>query len=147
MAFVPWSPCTGCSCKNHHLPSYDYSPDRYILKNAGLTRLTRSNDPPLDAEVDSLQAMIASYEAELQSIQSEEAHLKAFILDMEHQVSAIQKTVDALPQERERISEAIQERKRWHHAILLVRAKRCSRPSDSTACPNDEYTHEHCHQN
>ncbi|KAK0431430.1 hypothetical protein EV421DRAFT_2016682 [Armillaria borealis] len=112
MAFVPWSPCTGCPCKNHHLPSYDYSPDRYILKNASLTRLTRSNDPPLDAEVDSLQAMIASYEAELQSIQSEEAHLKAFILDMEHQVSAIQKTVDALPQERERISEAIQERKR-----------------------------------
>ncbi|PBK95151.1 hypothetical protein ARMGADRAFT_1077914 [Armillaria gallica] len=75
-------------------------------------RLTRSNGPPLDAEIDSAQAMIASYEAELQSIQSEEAHMKAFILDMERQASAVQKMVDAVPQERERISEATQQRKR-----------------------------------
>ncbi len=54
--------------------------------------------------------MIASYEAELQSIQSDKVRMKAFILDMERQASAVQKMVDALPQERERISEAIQQR-------------------------------------
>ncbi len=118
-----WSPCTGCSCPNHNLPSYDFPPDRHTLNDPNLARLADSNDKPLDSEVATLQAMIASYEADIRDIDVEEARLAQFIADMKDLISRAEQNVDALRQERQSISDAIIERKRILNPVRRLPAE------------------------
>ncbi|KAK0505425.1 hypothetical protein EDD18DRAFT_1129417 [Armillaria luteobubalina] len=107
-----WSPCAGCACSNHNLPSHDFPPDRYSLNDPNLARLACSNDKPSDIEVATLQIMISSYEADIRDINVEESRLAQFIVDMKDHISRAEKNLDALHQERQSISAAIIERKR-----------------------------------
>ncbi len=67
-----WAPCTGCTCPNHHLPSYNFAPVTRHSDNPEWTRLTRTNDLPLTSQENTLSAMISSGSApsQLGEIQS-----------------------------------------------------------------------------
>ncbi|SJL15136.1 uncharacterized protein ARMOST_18621 [Armillaria ostoyae] len=118
-----WSPCIGCACPNHNLQSHDFPPDRHSLNDPNLVRLAGSNDPPLDSEVATLQAMIASYEADIRDIDMEESRLVQFIADMKNRISLAEQNVDALRQERQSISDAIIERKRILNPVRRLPAE------------------------
>ncbi|KAK0462351.1 uncharacterized protein EV420DRAFT_1734549 [Desarmillaria tabescens] len=125
MAGIPlnWSPCTGCTCPNHHITSYDFSPDRYILKDPNLARLAGSNDQPLEGEVITLQAMIASYKADIRDIDTEASRLVQFIAEMRGRISLVEQKVDALCQERQSISDAIIEREKILNPVRRLPAE------------------------
>ncbi|KAK0448492.1 hypothetical protein EV421DRAFT_2032695 [Armillaria borealis] len=118
-----WSPCTGCACLNHNLQSHDFPPDRHSLKDPNLARLAGSNDRPLEGEVATLQAMIASYEADIRDLDAEESRLVQFINNMKDRISRAEKNVDALRQERQSISDAIIERKRILNPVRCLPAE------------------------
>ncbi|KAK0194778.1 hypothetical protein F5146DRAFT_1219670 [Armillaria mellea] len=118
-----WSPCTGCICPNHNLPSHDFPPDRHALNDPNLARLTRSNDEPVEGEIAILHGMISKYEAEIHDINKEESHLEQFISDMKNRISLAQQKLDTLCHEKNRISEAIIERKRLLHPVRRLPAE------------------------
>ncbi|KAG7442546.1 uncharacterized protein BT62DRAFT_374728 [Guyanagaster necrorhizus] len=118
-----WSPCTGCTCPNHNLPSRNFSPNRHTLDDPNLSRLMCSNDEPIESEVATLHAMTASYEAEIQDINAEESRLAQFISYMKNRISLAEQKAKALCQERQRISEAIIEKKRLFHPIRRLSAE------------------------
>ncbi|KAK0184176.1 hypothetical protein F5146DRAFT_1076260 [Armillaria mellea] len=118
-----WSPCTGCACPNHSLPSHDFPPDRHSLGDSNLARLAGSNDRPSDSEMATLQAMISSYAADIRNINVEESHLAQFIADMKACISRAEQNVDALRQERQSISDAITERKRILNPVRRLPAE------------------------
>ncbi len=118
-----WSPCTGCACPNHHLPSHDFPPDRHTLNDPNLARLTRSNDEPMEGEIATLRGMISTYEAEIQDINKEESRLEQFISDMKNHISLAQQKLDALCHERNHIAVAITERKGLLHPIRRLPAE------------------------
>ncbi|SJL15134.1 uncharacterized protein ARMOST_18619 [Armillaria ostoyae] len=117
------SPCTGCACPNHNLQTHDFPPDRHSLKDPNLAHLAGSNDRPLDGEVATLRAMIASYEADIRDIDVEESRLAQFIADMKDCISRAEKNVDALRQERQSISDAIIERKQILNPVRRLPAE------------------------
>ncbi|KAK0207228.1 hypothetical protein IW262DRAFT_667649 [Armillaria fumosa] len=118
-----WSPCGGCACPNHNLPSHDFPPDRHFLDDPSLARLACSNDKPSDIEVATLQAMISSYEADIHDIDVEESCLTQFIADMKNSISRAEQNVHALRQERQSISDAIIERKRILNPVRRLPAE------------------------
>ncbi|KAK0505424.1 hypothetical protein EDD18DRAFT_337770 [Armillaria luteobubalina] len=111
-----WSHCTGCTCSNHSLPSFDFPPDRHTL-SPNLAGLTSSNDTP-ETEEATLRETIVSCEAEIRKIDTEEAQLTQFIADMQSYISLAEKNVNTLRQERRAISDAATERK---HLLNPVR--------------------------
>ncbi|PBK73235.1 hypothetical protein ARMSODRAFT_1081473 [Armillaria solidipes] len=127
-----WSPCTGCACPNHHLPSHDFPPDRHTLNDPNLARLTRSNDEPMEGEIATLRGMISTYEAEILDINKEESRLEQFISDMKNRISLAQQKLDALCHERNHISKAIIERKGLLHPIRRLPAEMLLRIFRST---------------
>ncbi len=88
-----------------------------------MARLAGSNDRPLDGEVVTLQAMIASYEADIHDIDVEESRLAQFIVDMKDCISRAEQTVDALRQERQSVSDAIIERKQILNPVRRLPAE------------------------
>ncbi|PBK73234.1 hypothetical protein ARMSODRAFT_1062784 [Armillaria solidipes] len=113
----------GCACPNHNLQSHDFPPDRHSLKDPNLARLAGSNDRPLDGEVATLQAMIASYEADIRDLDAEESRLVQFINNMKDRILCAEQNVDALRQERQSISDAIIERKRILNPVRRLPAE------------------------
>ncbi|KAK0440407.1 uncharacterized protein EV420DRAFT_1581795 [Desarmillaria tabescens] len=107
-----WSPCTDCHCPNHHVPSHSFPPERHSLDNSNFAHLMRSNEPPLPAEADTLNAMILSYQAELKDIDSEESNLITLSMEMRDKIALLDQKVELLREERIRISEAINQRQR-----------------------------------
>ncbi len=101
-----WTPCTGCTCPNHHLPSYSFAPVTRLSDNPDWTRLTRTNDLPLASQENALSAMISSYKQHLHRLDLEKSSLHAFSLVLEKQ---LREKMDILDQERARTSEAIHE--------------------------------------
>ncbi|KAK0448514.1 hypothetical protein EV421DRAFT_1463991 [Armillaria borealis] len=101
-----WAPCTGCTCPNHHLPSYNFAPVTRLSDNPEWTRLTRTNDLPLPSQESTLSAIISSYKQDLHRLNLEKSSLHAFSLDLKKQ---LKEKIDILDQERTRISEAIHE--------------------------------------
>ncbi|KAK0194779.1 hypothetical protein F5146DRAFT_1219671 [Armillaria mellea] len=112
-----WSPCTGCICPNHNLPSHDFLPDRHTL-GPSLASLTRSNDPPSETEETTILEAIASCDAEIRKIDTDEAQLTRFIADMKSCISLAEKKVNTLRQERRAISDAVME---WRQLLNPVR--------------------------
>ncbi|KAK0448491.1 hypothetical protein EV421DRAFT_1900208 [Armillaria borealis] len=110
-----WSPCMGCTCPNHYPPSHDFPSVRRTLDVPNLARLTRSNDEPIEGEVHTLRAMIASYKAEILDINTAEPRLAQFIFHVKNRISLARRELDALRQERKHIHEAIIERRRLLH--------------------------------
>lgn len=122
--FYPaWSPCTECHCPNHHVPSHSFPPERHALENSNLAPLTRSNDPPLPAEADTLNAMISSYQAELKYIDTEESNILKLSAEMRDSIALLDQKVELLRGERIRISEAISERQRLLSPIRRLPAE------------------------
>ncbi|PBK61930.1 hypothetical protein ARMSODRAFT_618773 [Armillaria solidipes] len=122
--FYPaWSPCTECHCPNHHVPSHSFPPERHALENNNLAPLTRSNDPPLPAEADTLNAMISSYQAEIKDIDSEESNIIRLSAEMRENIALLDQKVELLRGERIRISQAISERKRLLSPIRQLPAE------------------------
>ncbi|KAK0440813.1 hypothetical protein EV421DRAFT_766326 [Armillaria borealis] len=122
--FYPaWSPCTECHCPNHHVPSHSFPPERHALENSNLAPLTRSNDPPLPAEADTLNAMISSYQAEIKDIDSEESNITRLSAEMRENIVHLDQKVELLRGERIRISQAISERKRLLSPIRQLPAE------------------------
>ncbi|KAK0505377.1 hypothetical protein EDD18DRAFT_1326483, partial [Armillaria luteobubalina] len=101
-----WAPCTGCTCPNHHLPSYNFSPIIRLSNNPDWTCLGRTNDLPLPSQENTLSAMISSYKQHLHRLDLEKSCLRAFLLDLKKQ---LKEKIDILDRERTRISEAIHE--------------------------------------
>ncbi|KAK0194798.1 hypothetical protein F5146DRAFT_259683 [Armillaria mellea] len=101
-----WVPCTGCTCPNHHLPSYNFAPITRLSDNPDLTRLTRTNDLPLPSQENTLLAMISSYKQDLHRLDLEKSSLYVLLLDLTKQ---LEEKIEILNQERARISEAIHE--------------------------------------
>ncbi|KAK0459888.1 hypothetical protein IW261DRAFT_1536852 [Armillaria novae-zelandiae] len=118
-----WSPCVGCACPNHNLPSRDLPPNRHSLNDPNLAHLACSNDKPSDIEMATLHAMISSYEADIHNIDVGETRLAQFIADMKDRISRAEKKVDALRQERQSISDAITERKRILNPVRRLPAE------------------------
>ncbi|KAK0475423.1 hypothetical protein IW261DRAFT_477925 [Armillaria novae-zelandiae] len=112
-----WSPCTGCTCSNHSLPSFDFPPDRHTL-SPNLAGLTSSNDTPSETEEATLREAIVSCEAKIREIDTEEAQLTQFVADMQSYISLAEKNANTLRQERRAISDAVTERK---HLLNPVR--------------------------
>ncbi|PBK95176.1 hypothetical protein ARMGADRAFT_963820 [Armillaria gallica] len=101
-----WAPCTGCTCPNHHLPSYNFAPVTRLSDNPEWTRLTRTNDLPLTSQENTLSEMISSCKQDLHRLNLERSSLHAFLLDLKKH---LKEKIDILDQERTRISEAIHE--------------------------------------
>ncbi|KAK0462355.1 uncharacterized protein EV420DRAFT_1182622 [Desarmillaria tabescens] len=129
---LSWSHCTGCTCPNHQIPSYEFSPDRHTLKPLNLARLAHSNDSPSDAEEAVLRKMLSSYDAELQNIDTEQEQLTQFIAEMKSRISLAEQKVDDLYKERHAISAAILERKQLLNPIRRFPAEILLRIFSST---------------
>ncbi|KAK0221748.1 hypothetical protein IW262DRAFT_925630 [Armillaria fumosa] len=57
-----WAPCTGCSCSNHHTPSFDILDEDVLSYEGNFTRLTNSNEPPAPGDAHALQSMLSKAE-------------------------------------------------------------------------------------
>ncbi|KAK0188072.1 hypothetical protein F5146DRAFT_740990 [Armillaria mellea] len=57
-----WAPCIGCSCSNHHTPSFDILDEDVLSFEGDFTRLTNSNEPPAPGEAHALQSMLSKAE-------------------------------------------------------------------------------------
>ncbi|KAK0462388.1 uncharacterized protein EV420DRAFT_1184501 [Desarmillaria tabescens] len=105
-----WTPCSGCPCPNHHLPSCTFPVEPSLSDDPQWTHLTRSNNPPSQYEEFVLSGMIAAYDQQIQNIDTEKSNLEAFSLSLKAQIIAVSQRMDALCQERARVTEAVRER-------------------------------------
>ncbi|KAK0475470.1 hypothetical protein IW261DRAFT_1368572 [Armillaria novae-zelandiae] len=101
-----WAACTGCTCPNHHLPSYSFSPIPRISDNPDWTRLTHTNDLPLPSQENTLSAIISSHKQYLHRLDLEKSCLHSLLLDLKKQ---LKEKINILDQERRHVSEAIHE--------------------------------------
>ncbi|KAK0240971.1 hypothetical protein EDD85DRAFT_385875 [Armillaria nabsnona] len=117
-----WSPCTGCTCPNHNLPSHDFPPNRHTL-SLNLADLTNTNDPPSETEEATLRERIVSCVMDIRKFDTDEAQLTDFIADMKSHISLAEQKVDALRQERQTICDVITQTKRLLNPVRRLPAE------------------------
>ncbi|KAK0240943.1 hypothetical protein EDD85DRAFT_1019872 [Armillaria nabsnona] len=104
-----WAPCSGCPCPNHHLPSCTFAVEPSLSDDPEWMHLTRSNNPPSQYEETILSGMTSAYDQQIQIIDTEKSNLEAFSLSLKAQIVAVSQRMNALRQERARITEAVRE--------------------------------------
>ncbi|SJL02178.1 uncharacterized protein ARMOST_05504 [Armillaria ostoyae] len=107
-----WTPCSGCACPNHASSSVTVFANDEPLPSPAFTRIINSNDPPLPAESDAIRGLIAEQTHRVSALQTQVAHLESYRQDLLAQVSTVDDKISALERERERVSQAIREKKR-----------------------------------
>ncbi|KAK0453825.1 hypothetical protein EV421DRAFT_1957950 [Armillaria borealis] len=107
-----WTPCSGCACPNHASGSVAVFANDEPLPSPAFTRIINSNDPPLPAESDAIRGLIAEQTRCVSVLQTQVAHLESYRQDLLAQVSTVDDKISALERERERVSQAIREKKR-----------------------------------
>ncbi|PBK69804.1 hypothetical protein ARMSODRAFT_974896 [Armillaria solidipes] len=107
-----WTPCSGCACPNHTSGSVAVFANDEPLPSPAFTRIINSNDPPLPAESDAIRGLIAEQTRCVSALQTQVAHLESYRQDLLAQVSTVDDKISALERERERVSQAIREKKR-----------------------------------
>ncbi len=106
-----WAPCSGCPCPNHHLPSCTFLVEPSLSDDPEWMHLTRSNNPPSQHEEMVLLDMISAYDKQILNIDMEKSNPGAFSLSLQAQIVAVSQKMDALCQERARITEAVHGRR------------------------------------
>ncbi|PBK95183.1 hypothetical protein ARMGADRAFT_1011068 [Armillaria gallica] len=106
-----WAPCSGCPCPNHHLPSCIFTIEPSLSDDPEWMHLARSNNPPSQYEEMVLSTIISTYDEQIKSIDSEKSSLEAFSLSLKAHIVAVSQRMDALLQERARVTEAVRERR------------------------------------
>ncbi|SJL15098.1 uncharacterized protein ARMOST_18580 [Armillaria ostoyae] len=104
-----WAPCSECPCPNHHLPSCTFAVKHSLSDDPEWMHLTRSNNSPSQYEETVLSGMASSYDQQIRSIDMEKSNLEAFSLSLKAQIVAVSQRMNALRQERVRITEAVRE--------------------------------------
>ncbi|KAK0462383.1 uncharacterized protein EV420DRAFT_1184420 [Desarmillaria tabescens] len=105
-----WTPCSGCPCPDHHLPSCTFPVEPSLSDDPQWTHLTRSNNPPSQYEEFVLSGMISAYDQQIKDIDMEKSNLEAFSLSLKAQIIAVFQRMDVLRQERARVTEAVRQR-------------------------------------
>ncbi|KAK0487550.1 hypothetical protein IW261DRAFT_625920 [Armillaria novae-zelandiae] len=70
-----WAPCTGCSCSNHHTPSFDIQDEDMLSYGGDFTRLMNSNEPPAPGEARALQSMLSKAERRIALLERHIQHI------------------------------------------------------------------------
>ncbi|KAK0462394.1 uncharacterized protein EV420DRAFT_1524477 [Desarmillaria tabescens] len=104
-----WTPCSGCPCPNHHLPSGIFTVEPSLSDDPEWMHLARSNNPPSQHEETVLSGMISTHDQHIKDIDTEKSNLEAFSLSLKAQIVAVSQRMDALRQERARATEAVRE--------------------------------------
>ncbi|KAK0240945.1 hypothetical protein EDD85DRAFT_934084 [Armillaria nabsnona] len=106
-----WSPCSGCPCPNHHLPSYTFAVEPSLSDDPEWMHLTRSNNVPSQYEEMVLSTMISAYDEQIQGIELEKFNLEAISLALKAQIVVVSQKIEALREEHVRVTEAARERR------------------------------------
>ncbi|KAG7442592.1 uncharacterized protein BT62DRAFT_1079192 [Guyanagaster necrorhizus] len=106
-----WTSCSGCPCPNHHLPFCTFTVEPALSNDPEWMHLTCSNNPPSQHEETVLSGIISAYDQQIKNIDMEKSNLKAFSLSLNAQIVAVFQRIDALRQERARVTEALRQRK------------------------------------
>ncbi|KAF9037826.1 hypothetical protein BDZ89DRAFT_432314 [Hymenopellis radicata] len=111
-----WSPCSGCSCANHHVPlASDFKPGSKRdmtceLSEDSMTRLLRSNDCPLFVESKAIRGVISDAQQNLDQIQSRIDRLNDVFVDTVTRIARMNALVAELQTQQRRIQEFLKER-------------------------------------
>ncbi|PBK61298.1 hypothetical protein ARMSODRAFT_1089807 [Armillaria solidipes] len=109
-----WKPCSGgCTCPDHDLPLYTSTFSDNMLENRDLVRLARSNEEPLPAEAAVLTGMIAEYSERITALDSRVVDLRELRTTLLRQISLIDEEANHILGEREKLSVAIDTRKKF----------------------------------
>ncbi|PBK99270.1 hypothetical protein ARMGADRAFT_1007848 [Armillaria gallica] len=108
-----WSPCKGCACVNHAIPSYRFSvtdADVPLTDHPDLGKLARSNDAPNLSEERTLQQMISDSGKRVDALDAPVLELKVLRQALEQSIVRVDEELAALDKERQRLSDSIRER-------------------------------------
>ncbi|KAK0486495.1 hypothetical protein IW261DRAFT_1455803 [Armillaria novae-zelandiae] len=109
-----WRLCTGgCTCPDHDVPLYTSTFSDDMLENSGLVRLARSNEEPLPAEAAALNGMIAEYSERISALDSRAVDLRELRTTFLRQISSIDEELNHILGEREKLSVAIDTRRKF----------------------------------
>ncbi len=105
---------------NHGIPSYKISvtdADSPIADHPDLGKLTRSNDAPTPPEEKTLQGMISDSGKRIDTIDVHVLELKVMKQELLQSITRVDRELEELDKERQRLSGSIQERRRLLSAL------------------------------
>ncbi|KAK0497179.1 hypothetical protein EDD18DRAFT_1161001 [Armillaria luteobubalina] len=116
-----WHPCPGpCTCVNHSIPSYRFSPtsaDSPIATHPDLGRLTHSNNAPTPPEEKTLQQQISESRKRIEAVNAQAAELQVLKQELLLSISRVNEELAALDKEQERLADSIRDRERLLSAL------------------------------
>ncbi len=105
-----WSPCKGCACVNHAIPSYRFSvtdADVPLTDHPDLGKLTHSNDAPTPPEEKTLQQMMSDSGKRIDALNAQVLELKALRQALERSIVRVDEELAALDKERQNVLSAL----------------------------------------